>query len=140
MTLSNKFKQIDDLKAICQPHTKISRDPIIGKLLYRKLRIYLTVLFVYLGFSANIVTLLGISTGLLGISLFALSPDVYSHFAGVVLLQISIVMDYSDGEIARYRRYQDESSKGKNTLSGDYLDNMGHYILTPLGVFFLDTG
>lgn len=130
------MKSFKDFRLICQPSTKIPKDIIIGRLLYRKFSIYLTVLFVYLRFSANMVSVLGIIVGLSGISLFALSPDVKLHFVGVILLQISIFMDYSDGEIARYRRYQADVGKAERNISGAYMDNMGHHILTPLGVFF----
>jgi len=128
-----KFKEF---RLICQPYAKINKDTIVGKILYRKFSIYLTIIFVYLKFSANIVSLLGMIVCLSGISLFALSSDVKLHFIGVILLQISIFMDYSDGEVARYRKHHTASGNGENNISGVYMDNIVHYILTPVGVFF----
>lgn len=130
------MESFKEFRSICQPSAKMAKDTIIGRLLYRKLSIYLTGLFVCLRFSANMVSLLGIIVGLSGVSLFALSPNVKLHFAGVILLQISVVIDYSDGEVARYRRYQADPGKAESNISGAYIDNMGHFILLPLGVFF----
>jgi len=129
------YKTLKKFKAICQPIDKISDDPIIGKLLYRRLSNYFTVFFVYFGFSANMVSLLGIFVALTGISLFALTPDVRLHLVGIFLLQVSVFLDYSDGEVARYRMHQSEYKKEYN-ISGMYMDNMGHYILNPLILFF----
>jgi hypothetical protein len=129
-------KTFKEFKAICQPLDKITSDPIIGKLFYRKLSNYLTFLFVWSGFSANMVSLLGIFIALAGISLFALTPDVRLHFVGVILLQVSIFVDYSDGEVARYRIHESGHRKEDSNISGAFMDNMGHYIVNPLVLFF----
>jgi hypothetical protein len=82
------------------------------------------------------VSFLGMIVSLFGISLFALSSNVELHFIGVILIQISIIIDYSDGEVARYRYYQGNHSRKETNISGDFMDNMGHFIMTPLAVFF----
>jgi hypothetical protein len=125
-----------EFRAICQPIEKVSNDMLIGKLLYRKLSYFLTFLFVHLKFSANMVSFVGMIISLFGISLFALSSNVKLHFIGVILLQISIIIDYSDGEVARYRFYQDNNRRKETNISGKFMDNMGHFTMTPLAVFF----
>ena len=130
------YKKFKEFRSICQPLDKISNDQIMGKLFYRKLSNYFTFLFVCFGFSANMVSFLGIFIALAGISLFVLSPDVGLHFVGMILLQISIFIDYSDGEVARYRMHESEHREKNNNISGAFIDNMGHYIVNPLLLFF----
>ena len=60
--------------------------------------------------------------GIAGALLLAWS-DFWPLLIGVLLLQLSFVLDYSDGEIARY-----QGRRGAATNAGGaYLDWIGHY-------------
>jgi hypothetical protein len=89
----------------------------------RKISIRLTWLLLHTRLSANQVTVLAILIGLAGALLLAWS-DFWPLLLGVLLLQLSFVLDYSDGEIARYRAIQ---GGAWTNASGAYLDWIGHY-------------
>jgi CDP-alcohol phosphatidyltransferase-like enzyme len=91
--------------------------------LVRRLSIRLTWLLLHTRLSANQVTVLAILCGLAGGALLAWS-DFWPLVIGVVLLQLSFVLDFSDGEIARYRALE---SGRKPDAGGAFLDWIGHY-------------
>jgi phosphatidylglycerophosphate synthase len=73
--------------------------------------------------SANQVTVLAILIGLVGALLLAWS-DFWPLVIAILLLQLSFVLDYSDGEVARYRAV----TQGVATNAGGaYVDWIGHY-------------
>jgi phosphatidylglycerophosphate synthase len=89
----------------------------------RRISIRLTWLLLHTRLSANQVTVLAILIGIAGAALLAWS-DFWPLVGGVILLQLSFVLDYSDGEIARYQTTQ----RGETTSAGGaYLDWIGHY-------------
>jgi phosphatidylglycerophosphate synthase len=89
----------------------------------RKLSIRFTWLLLHTRASANQVTVLAILVGLGGAALLAWS-DFWPLLLGVLLLQLSFVLDFSDGEIARY---QAATRQSKTNAGGAYLDWIGHY-------------
>jgi phosphatidylglycerophosphate synthase len=91
--------------------------------LVRRLSIRLTWVLLHTRLSANQVTVGAILVGLAGAALLAWS-DFWPLVIGLVLLQLSFVLDYSDGEIARYQALE----RGRPTnAAGAYLDWIGHY-------------
>jgi len=91
--------------------------------LVRRLSIRLTWLLLHTRLSANQVTVGAILLGIVGGLLLA-SNDFWPLVVGLVLLQLSFVLDYSDGEIARYQALE----RGNPTdAGGAYLDWIGHY-------------
>jgi phosphatidylglycerophosphate synthase len=89
----------------------------------RPLSIRLTWLLLHTRLNANQVTVGGIALGLVGALLLAW-PRFWLMAIAVVLLQLSFVLDYSDGEIARYQAIE----QGAETHAGGaYLDWIGHY-------------
>jgi phosphatidylglycerophosphate synthase len=89
----------------------------------RKLSIRFTWLLLHTRLSANQVTVLAILVGIAGAMLLAWS-DFWPLLVGVLLLQLSFVLDYSDGEIARYQA----TTRGTRTNAGGaFLDWIGHY-------------
>ena len=89
----------------------------------RRISIRFTWLLLHTPLSANQVTVLAILIGIAGALLLAWS-DFWPLVIGLVLLQLSFVLDYSDGEIARYQAVQ----RGRTTgAGGAYLDWIGHY-------------
>lgn len=91
--------------------------------LIRRLSIRLTWLLLHTRLSANQVTVLAIVCGMVGAGLLAWS-DFWPLIAGIVLLQLSFVLDFSDGEVARYRARE---GMGEPNAGGAFLDWIGHY-------------
>lgn len=126
---------VSELERICGGE---GRDPaahgnfrIAYARLVRRLSIRLTWVLLHTGWSANQVTVLAIAVGMAGALLLGWS-DFWPLVAGIALLQLSFVLDYSDGEIARYRALEQGTSTG---AGGAYLDWIGHYYVpaTALG-------
>lgn len=85
----------------------------------RKLSVYLTTLLVRTPISANGVTVLMILAGsLAGPAL--LLPGLWGPVLAVLLTQLQMLLDCSDGEVARWR--------GTSSARGVFLDQVGHYL------------
>lgn len=113
------------LRAVAQPPTTIGRrnsEHWAGSYL-RKGSIFLTRLLLPTGISANAVTWVMIVIGLLG-ALVLVLPGWWPFLACAVLIQLHILVDCSDGEIARWR---DQTS-----TAGVYIDRVGHYLVESL--------
>jgi phosphatidylglycerophosphate synthase len=84
----------------------------------RRVSPYLTRVFLRAGLSANSVTALMIPTGLLA-ALVLSFPGLACAIGAALLIQLQLLLDCSDGEVARWRR----------TFSplGIYLDQIAHY-------------
>lgn len=91
--------------------------------LVRRLSILITRGLLPTGISANQTTVLGILIGLGGAGLLAYNR-AWSQVTGLALLQLSFLLDFCDGEIARFER-QVEGKQGG--AGGEYLDWVGHY-------------
>lgn len=106
-----------------------------GRLYMRRISPYFTWMFVRIGFSPNQLTYLMIICGVLGGAAVAVSatgtPGLVSAIAGAALIQAYLLLDCSDGEVARFRK--------RTSVTGVYLDRIGHYmsevaLLAGLGV------
>lgn len=91
--------------------------------LVRRLSIRFTWLLLHTRLSANQVTVGAILVGMVGALMLAWS-DFWPLVIGLVLLQLSFVLDYSDGEIARYRAREEGVATDPG---GAFLDWIGHY-------------
>jgi len=92
----------------------------------RYLSYWMSIPFVYLPFSPNQITL--IANIFQSISIFfIIYLDGYMKLIGVLLYFVGDILDFVDGNIARYRK---QTSK-----KGVFYDQIGHVILGPL--FFL---
>lgn len=114
---------IAELRAVCQPPELIARysaEHWAGRLYGRKVSIYLTWLFVRARVRANTVTLAMALVGIAGAAYFA-AGGIVGPLLGVVLIQLYLVLDCSDGELARW-----QASTG---ATGIYLDRLGHYLV-----------
>lgn len=112
-------ESIKELKEICQISFHGWSVQRFAFLQIRKVSIYLTWILLHFPLTANSVTLLGILVGLLTSLLFGLNYLV----AGVIALQFSILFDFCDGEVSRYRRQQSKE--------GSYLDRIYHFCVHP---------
>jgi len=123
------METMKELRNICKPSKD---DPLIGKIIYRKISIYFTRLFLYLKLSANMVSFLSAIVSLFGISFF-LCDDIRKHLFGVIFVQLSIIFDYADGEVSRFKKHQEKILD--ENISGKYIDNIIHHLIEPLALF-----
>jgi phosphatidylglycerophosphate synthase len=111
---------IGELRAATQPASIFARNSgehWAGKLYMRRLSPYLTRLLVPTRLTPNAVTWLMIATGLAGAALLTL-PGLLPVVGAVVLIQLQLLLDCSDGELARWRKV--------SSPAGIYLDRMAH--------------
>src|SRR5215211_6870712 len=94
---------VRELERICGGE---GRDPgarrdfrIAYAVLVRRISIRITWLILHTRLSANAVTLLGIGIGIAGALMLAWN-EFWPAVAALFLLQLSFVVDYSDGEVA----------------------------------------
>jgi phosphatidylglycerophosphate synthase len=122
-----------DLRALGQPPSVISRlndEHWAGRLYMRRLSPRATWVFARLGWSPNAVTwafiLCGVAAGVV-VAFGGLGTAI----GAAVLIQAYLLLDCSDGELARWSK--------RTSASGVYLDGIGHYLgeaalLTGLGI------
>jgi hypothetical protein len=118
---------VRELEQICGGEGRGPDEPRDFRIAYarivRRLSIRLTWVLLHTRLSANQVTVGAILVGMAGAALLAWS-DFWPLVIGLVLLQLSFVLDYSDGEMARYQAL----ARGRRTNAGGaYLDWIGHY-------------
>jgi phosphatidylglycerophosphate synthase len=113
---------IAELRAATQPASIFERNSgehWAGKLYMRRLSPYLTRLLLRTPISANGVTWLMIVAGAAAAAVLAL-PGLWPAVGAVLLIQLQLLLDCSDGEVARWR--------GENSVVGVYLDRIGHWV------------
>jgi len=121
---------IKDLRQICQSSRKPT-DTWHGKNIARPISIYITVIFLKLGISANIATAIFVFTGILASISLTFGGDT-RFLISALLMQLWYILDHVDGEVARYRK--------QTSLTGVYFDHVAHYIVHPLFFFCLGFG
>lgn len=118
-----------ELAAICGGEGTAEGEPRDLRRLYarivRRLSIRITRLLLPTGLTANQVTVIGILIGLAGAAMLA-ANDAWILLGGIALLKLSFVLDFCDGEIARFERVVEGRSSG---AGGAYLDWVGHYYI-----------
>ncbi len=131
---------IRELEAICGGE---GRDPEAPRdfrnayaVLIRRLSIRITWLLLHTRMSANTVTIAGILIGVAGALMLACN-QFWVLVAGLGLLQLSFVVDFSDGEIARYRA---QTGGVATNAGGAYLDWLGHYYVPAIAIGALAWG
>ena len=113
---------IAELRAATQPPQIFERNSgehWAGRLYIRRLSPYATRLFLRLGLSPDAVTWLFVLTGVGAAALLCLD-GVLPVVGAVLLVQLQILLDCSDGEVARWL--------GRSSPRGIYLDRIGHYL------------
>jgi phosphatidylglycerophosphate synthase len=113
---------IAELRAATQPASIFARNSgehWAGRLYVRRFSPYATRLLLRLGLSPNAVTWLMIASGILAALLLTL-PGVLPVAGAVLAIQLQILFDCSDGELARWQ--------GRSSVAGVYLDRLGHYL------------
>jgi phosphatidylglycerophosphate synthase len=113
---------IAELRAATQPPSIFARssgEHWAGRLYVRRISPHATRLFLRTSITPNGVTWLMISAGVLAGAVLTLR-GVWAALAAFVLIQGQILLDCSDGELARWR--------GISSPAGIYLDRVGHWL------------
>ncbi|MFJ2617825.1 CDP-alcohol phosphatidyltransferase family protein [Glutamicibacter sp. NPDC087344] len=116
-----KNPTLDQLRAVCQPpevRARKNAEHWTAELYLRHISIYLTAILVRTRITANGVTGLMILAGWC-MSLALLIPGVWGPLLAVVLSQVQLYFDCSDGEVARWRASQ--------SPRGIFIDMVGHH-------------
>lgn len=91
---------VSELKSMCTslaPRT----EPLLVRI-YRSISIYITWILIHTPITANQVTVLSVSVTVSG-SLFYIVKNPVYWILGFFIIQFSMILDCSDGEVARYR-------------------------------------
>ncbi len=122
MSVRSPRPSVAELRAATQPPSIFERNSgehWAGKLYMRRLSPYVTRVLLRLGLSPNAVTWLMILVGVLAAAVLTL-PGVVPAIGAVVLIQMQLLFDCSDGEMARWL--------DRRSPVGVYLDRLGHYL------------
>jgi phosphatidylglycerophosphate synthase len=117
----NSHPTLAELRAVAQPPEHIARynsEHWAGALYIRHLSIYATRALLPTGISPNGVTWLMIAVGVFG-ALATPLPGLVGPVLAALAMQLQILLDCSDGEVARWRQ--------RFSPAGIYLDRIGHY-------------
>ena len=126
MSARSPRPSIAELRAATQPPSIFARNSgehWAGRLYVRRASPYLTRWLIPTRLTPNAVTWLMIGVGVAAAVLLAI-PSVWAALGAVVLIQLQILLDCSDGELARWRR--------QFSPVGIYLDRLGHYVTETL--------
>jgi phosphatidylglycerophosphate synthase len=112
------MKSVKELREICQTVHKgdFSAD------LVRRVSIYITLLLIPTGISANGVSILNIAIAVLAGAALSLGT-FFALMTGTLLFVLNTILDGVDGEIARYRR--------QSSLTGLFLDRINSIFIYP---------
>jgi phosphatidylglycerophosphate synthase len=113
---------IAELRAATQPRSIFERNSgehWAGRLYMRRVSPYATRLFLRLRFSANAVTWVMIVAGVAAAGVLCL-PGLLPAIGAVLLIQLQLLLDCADGEVARWR--------AERSTVGVYLDRIGHWL------------
>jgi phosphatidylglycerophosphate synthase len=113
---------IAELRAATQPASIFERNSgehWAGRLYIRRFSPYLTRALIRTPITPNGVTWLMILAGVAAAGVLVL-PGVLPAVAAFLLIQLQILLDCSDGELARWR--------GVKSVRGVYLDRIGHWL------------
>lgn len=108
-----------------------SQLPFYHRKFIRPFSFYITIPFLFVGASANIVTYLSFLIGLIG-NLFLTQSQSYPLIVGILLIHFSILLDFVDGNIARYNN--------TNNHFGKFIDGVLGQIIYGLIPFSLGIG
>src|SRR4051794_18917205 len=126
MSARSPRPSIAELRAVTQPSSIFARNSgehWSGRLYIRRASPYLTQRLVPTRLTPNAVTWLMIVVGVAAAVMLAI-PGVWTALAAVALVHLQVLLDCSDGELARWRR--------QFSPMGIYLDRLGHYVTETL--------
>jgi phosphatidylglycerophosphate synthase len=124
---------IAELRAVAQPPDLVGRrsaEHWAGRLYMRRVSAHVTRRVLGLPVTPNGWTVLMIVVGVAGAAILAV-PGLWTAIAAAAAIQVYLLLDCVDGEVARWRR--------TTSAAGVYLDRLGHYtveaaLLAALGI------
>jgi phosphatidylglycerophosphate synthase len=126
MMFGSPGPSLAEVRAKGQPPEVLARlndEHWFGRLYMRKLSPYATAMFARLGWSPNAVTVCFMISGVAA-GVLAAVPGLAAAIGVALLIQLYLLFDCSDGELARLT--------SRFSATGIYLDRMGHYIAEAL--------
>ncbi len=119
---SRKTASVADVRAGGQPpglKDRRNEEHWAGRLYMRAVSPYFTWLFLRIGFSANQLTYLMIISGVLAGVVAGVVPGLTGALVTAVLVQLYLLLDCSDGEMARYTTDNVVVSRAKSGLPAE---------------------
>jgi phosphatidylglycerophosphate synthase len=119
---TRRTAKIADVRAYGQPpglKQRRNEEHWAGRWYMRGISPYFSWLFLRLGLSANQLTYLMLLTGVAAGVAAAIWSGLAGAIATAVLVQCYLLLDCSDGEVARFTR--------QTSVTGVFLDRLGHY-------------
>lgn len=119
---TRKTARIADVRAYGQPpglKERRNEEHWAGRWYMRAISPYFSWLFLRLGFSANQLTYLMLFTGIAAGVVAAVWHGLAGAAVTALLVQLYLLLDCSDGEVARFTR--------QTSVTGVFLDRLGHY-------------
>ncbi|MDA8370091.1 MAG: CDP-alcohol phosphatidyltransferase family protein [Nocardiopsaceae bacterium] len=113
---------VTEVRAGGQPEgikERVNEEHWAGRLYMRDISPYVSTVFIRLGVPPNPITYLMMGFGVLAGVTLAFG-GLWSALLAFVLVQIYLLLDCSDGEVARFT--------GRTSVAGIYLDRIGHYV------------
>jgi phosphatidylglycerophosphate synthase len=113
---------IAELRAVAQPPGLLGRrsaEHWAGRLYMRRISLYATRWLVGTRVTPNTLTVLMIVAGVLAAAVLAV-PGVVTAIVAALLIQLYLLLDCVDGEVARWKRV--------SSAAGVYLDRLGHHV------------
>ena len=122
MSARTSRPSIAELRAATQPPSIFERNSgehWAGRLYVRRMSPYLTRLVLPTPLTPNGMTWIMLAVGVAAAAVLTL-PGLLPALAAFLLIQLQILLDCSDGEVARWR--------GVSSTVGIYLDRLAHYV------------
>ena len=131
--MPSSLPSIAELRAVCQPQSLVGRrsaEHWAGRLYMRRISLHVTRRVLSSPVTPNGWTVIMIVVGVAGAALLAM-PGVTSALLAALAVQVYLLLDCVDGELARWRQ--------ATSAAGVYLDRLGHYtveaaLLVGLGI------
>ena len=111
---------IEELRSMCYPESKrVINDYTFFTFVFRRISIYFSYLLIKAKIPANCITIIGISTYIVG-CYFLTKVTYYSVVWGTLIINLGMFLDLIDGEIARFNN---------PTKLGGFLDLQHSYLI-----------
>ncbi len=120
MTIAKKMS-VNELRSDYRKHPKLEQDKneLMGFYVWRPLSFYPTALFMNIGLTANQTTWISLIILAMG-CLFLAVGNYLTALAGAALLNVWLVLDFVDGNIARYEK--------ACSRYGEFIDALGAFL------------
>ncbi len=125
---------LERYRQLCQKNE--SENYLLDKYIFRKISIYVTILFIRLNITPNQATFLSL-LACLGSLYFLLFHSAGMLIIAALLIFTYYILDHVDGELARYYI---QTGRMKPSLSGHYFDVLVHRYSSNIMVLFLGLG